>query len=66
MGKAIFGRGFGVLLTQIIKVNRCENAIPPPARPPRPALRPGPNGVTLIYAAPQRLRGRVGRAQVIV
>ena len=66
MGEVIFGRGVSVLSMQIINVNPCESAIPPLATPPRPALRPGPNGGTLIYAAPQRLRGRVARAQVVV
>ena len=65
-GGAIFGREWGVLLMQIFDVNRFVSAIPPPATPPRPALRPGHTCGTVICAAPQRLRGRVGRAQVIV
>ena len=66
MGEVIFGREWGLMLMQIFNVNRFVNATPPAATPPRPALRPGQTAQTLICAAPQRLRGGVARAQVVV
>ena len=65
-GEVNFGREWGLMLMQIFNVNRFVSANPPPATPPRPALRPGHTGAPLIYAAPQRLRGRVTLAQVVV
>ena len=65
-GEVIFGREWGLMLMQIFNVNRFVSANPTAATPPRPALRPGHTAQTLFCAAPQRLRGRVARAQVIV
>ena len=63
MGEVIFGREWGLILMQIFKVNPYVSANPPP---PRAALRPRHTAQTLFCAAPQRLRDRVARAQVIM
>ena len=65
-GGAIFGREWGLILMQIFKVKPCVSANSPPATPPRAVLRPGHTAQTLFCAAPQRLRGCVARAQVVV
>ena len=66
MGEVIFGREWGLILMQIFKVKPCVSANSPPATPPRAVLRPGHTAQTLFCAAPQRLRGCVARAQVVV
>ena len=65
-GEVIFGREWGLILMQIFKVKPCVSANSPPATPPRAVLRPGHTAQTLFCAAPQRLRGCVARAQVVV
>ena len=63
----IFGRGVSVLSMQIINLNPMCECNPAPSHPAAPRVVSRAHlRDTLICAAPQRLRGRVGRAQVVV